>query len=185
MNRLITDDIKEILIPEDKIMARVGELADMINKDYAGKNPVLISILKGSVIFMADLLRRLEIPCSIDFIAVSSYAGGTESSGIVRLMMDLRDSVEDRHVLLIEDIVDTGLTISYLRNNISTRNPRSFKVCTMLFKPDSFEQDEKLDYVGFEVPNKFVVGYGLDYNEQYRNLPYIGVLSPKIYRKKI
>ena len=134
---------------------------------------------------MADILRRLQIQCSIDFIAVSSYEGDTESSGIVRLIMDLRDSIEDRHVLLIEDIVDTGLTISYLRNNLLTRNPKSFKVCTMLFKPDSLETSQELDYVGFEIPNKFVVGYGLDYMERYRNLPYVAVLNPEVYREKI
>ncbi len=180
----IKNDINNILVTEEQIASKIADLGRVINTDYKDKTPVLISILKGSVVFLADILKVIDIECSIDFIAVSSYYGGTESSGVVRLIMDLKESIEDRHVLLIEDIVDTGLTISYLKKNLMTRNPKSFKICTLLYKPDSDEKNIDIDYIGFEIPNKFVVGYGLDYMERYRNLPYIGVLKPEIYRKK-
>lgn len=179
----IRKDISNILVTEDQIKNKIRELGERINKDYYGKNPVLISILKGSVVFLADILKVLDIKCSIDFIAVSSYEGGTASSGVVRLIMDLRESIEGRHVLLIEDIVDTGLTVSYLRDNLLTRKPESFKICTLLSKLRSCDTKIDIDYVGFEIPDKFVVGYGLDYMEKYRNLPYVAVLNPEVYRK--
>ena len=180
----ITDDINEILLSEEVIQKKVYELGQQINADYADKNPVLISILKGSVVFLADLMKVLDIKCSFDFIAVSSYEGDTESSGVVRLIMDLRESIEDRHVLMIEDIVDTGLTMDYLKENFKTRHPKSLKICSFLTKPENNEINIDVDYTGFEIPNKFVVGYGMDYNEQYRNLPYVGVLKPEVYRTK-
>lgn len=178
----LVNDIQEILIPKETIEEKVKELALQITKDYKGKDPILISILKGSVVFLADLVRNLDVRCSIDFIALSSYSR-TESSGIVRLIMDLRESIEGRNVLLIEDIVDTGLTMAYLKNNLFTRKPKSFKLCTFLSKPSNREIDIDIDYLGFEIPNKFVVGYGLDFMEEYRNLPYVAILKPEIYRK--
>lgn len=180
----IKDDISEILISEDRIKNKVGELGKKINRDYCRKSPVLVAILKGSIIFLSDIMRFLDISCSLDFIAVSSYAGDTESSGVVRLIMDLRESIEDRHVLLIEDIVDTGLTAAYLKDNLLTRRPKSFKICTLLSKPDNRRVKIDIDYVGFEIPNRFVVGYGLDYMEEYRNLPYVALLKPEVYRKR-
>ncbi len=179
----IRKDIRNILITEDQIKNKIRELGERINNDYHGKNPVLISILKGSVVFLADILKVLDIKCSIDFIAVSSYKDGTASSGVVRLIMDLRESIEGRHVLLIEDIVDTGLTVSYLRDNLLTRKPKSFKICALLSKLRSCDTKIDIDYVGFKIPDKFVVGYGLDYMEKYRNLPYVAILNPEVYRK--
>lgn len=181
---LIKNDINKILISEDRLKDKVRELGEKINIDYSDKNPVLIAILKGSVVFLADILRFLDISCSLDFIAVSSYGCDTESSGVVRLIMDLRESIEGRHVLLIEDIVDTGLTAAYLRDNLLTRRPRSFKICTLLSKPENRKVRIDIDYMGFEIPNKFVVGYGLDYMEKYRNLPFVAVLKPEVYRRK-
>jgi hypoxanthine phosphoribosyltransferase len=180
----IRKDLSTILVSEEQIKSRMKELGEQLNRDYKDKNPVLISILKGSVVFMADLLKVLDFKCSIDFIAVSSYGGETESSGVVRMIMDVRESIEDRHVLLVEDIVDTGLTVSYLKDNFLTRKPKSFKICTLLSKPENRKIEIDIDYMGFEIPNKFVVGYGLDYMEQYRNLPFVGVLNPEVYRNK-
>jgi len=176
-------DILEVLISEKKLAKKVKELAKEINNDFRGKNPVLISILKGSVVFLSDLLKNIDIKCSVDFIAVSSYGGDIETSGVVKLIMDLRESIEGRNVLIIEDIVDTGLTIDYLRSNLLTRKPDSLKICSLLLKPEKMKIDIGFDYIGFEIPDKFVVGYGLDYREKYRNLPFIGTLKPEIYRK--
>lgn len=182
MTDSIKNDIAEILISEEEIKKKVKEIADKISADYNGKHPVLVSILKGSIVFLSDLLKNIDINCSIDFIAVSSYSGDMESSGVVKLIMDLRESIEGRHVLLIEDIVDTGLTMAYLRDNLLTRKPRSFKICTLLSKPCNRQIHIDSCYVGFEIPDKFVVGYGLDYRERYRNLPFIATLKPEIYR---
>ncbi|MFH1414532.1 MAG: hypoxanthine phosphoribosyltransferase [Elusimicrobiota bacterium] len=182
--KTIKDDIQEILVSEDEIRSKIADMGKQISEEYRDKDPVLISILKGSIVFLADLMKVLDTGCSVDFVAVSSYAGETESSGIVRMIMDLRESIEDRHVLLVEDIVDTGLTISYLKENMLTRKPKSFKICTLLYKPVNPGLRSELDYVGFEIPNKFVVGYGLDYMERYRNLPYVGVLKPEVYRNR-
>ncbi|MFC2061424.1 hypoxanthine phosphoribosyltransferase [Elusimicrobiota bacterium] len=183
MSKNIQDDILEVLITNDQIMEKIKELGEMINKDYINKDTVLVSILKGSVVFLSDLLKIIKIPCSIDFIAVSSYGGNTESSGVVKLIMDLRESIQEKDVLLVEDIVDTGITMEYLKENLLTRHPKSFKICSLLSKVKEKKIDIDIDYVGFEIPDKFVVGYGLDYDELYRNLPYIGTLKPEIYRK--
>ncbi len=179
----IHQDIEKVLIDSETINKKIKELGEKISCDYKGKNPVLIAILKGSVILLSDLLKAIDINCSIDFIEVSSYGENTESSGVVKLVMDLRESIENRHVLLIEDIVDTGLTMEYLRENLLTRHPASFKICSLLSKPDRRRVSIDLDYCGFEIPDDFVVGYGLDYNEKYRNLDYIGTLKKRIYKK--
>lgn len=179
----INQDIQEVLLDRDKIQDKVKEIAGKINEDFTGKNPVLISILKGSVVFLSDLLKYIDIESSIDFIAVSSYGGDTESSGVVKLVMDLRESIEDRHVIVVEDIIDTGLTMAYLRDNFLTRKPASFNICSLLYKPENNEVNIDVDYMGFKIPDKFVVGYGLDYQEKYRNLPYLGTLKPEIYRE--
>jgi len=177
-----SSDIEEVLINEKQIQEKIAAMADVISKDYSGKRVVLVSILKGSVVFLSDLCRRLTIPCAIDFMAVSSYVG-SESSGVVRVTMDLRENPEGKDILLVEDIVDTGLTLTYLKENLMTRNVHSLKVCALLDKPKSHKVDVKVDYLGFKIPNRFVVGYGLDYGERYRNLPYIGVLKEDVYKK--
>ncbi len=177
-------DIKEILLTEKQIHKRVGELASEINRYYKGKEPVLVPVLKGAVVFMCDLMRQLTMYHVVDFIGVSSYADSTESSGVVRILMDLRESIVDRDVLIVEDIVDTGLTLSYLKRNLLTRKPRSLKICVLLDKKECRKKNIKIDYTGFVIPDKFCVGYGLDYSQFYRNLPYIGVLRPEIYRRK-
>lgn len=183
MHSWIKNDISEVLVSEEQINNKVREMGQWICSDYKDKNPVLISILKGSVIFMADLMRSLNIKCSIDFMAVSSYRGNTETSGVVKLVMDLRETIEGRHVLLVEDIVDTGLTTAYLKENLLTRKPTSLKLCALLSKPDNRQVHIDIDYLGFEIPDKFVVGYGLDYREKYRHVPFIATLKPEVYRK--
>lgn len=177
-------DIKEILLTENQIRKKVAELAEKINRDYRRKEPILVSVLKGSVVFMCDLIRQLKIYHVVDFISVSSYADSTKSSGVVRLLMDLRESIVDRDVLIVEDIVDTGLTLAYLKRNFLTRNPRSVKICVLLDKKACRKKNVKIDYAGFVIPDRFCVGYGLDYRQLYRNLPYIGVLRSEIYRSK-
>jgi hypoxanthine phosphoribosyltransferase len=172
----ISADIKKVLISEEQISARVKELGEEISKDYATKNPILIGILKGSLFFLSDLMRAISVDCCVDFMSLASYSG-EKSNGIVRLLLDLRESIEGRDVLIVEDIVDTGLTLSYLENILKTRNPRSLEVCSLLSKPECRKNAVKTKYIGFNVPNEFVVGYGLDLNEKYRNLPYIGVLK--------
>ena len=180
----VRNDIEEILLTEKQIGKKVRELGRRINEDYGDKDPVLIGILKGSVMFLSDLLKEITVKCSVDFIALSSYGDETETSGVVKIIMDLRESIRDRHVLLVEDIVDTGLTMEYLRDNLMTRHPKSFGICTLLSKPDSRQVYVDLKYAGFEIPGRFVVGYGLDYGEFYRNLPYIATLKKEIYRRK-
>ena len=177
-------DIKEILISEAEIKKKVKSLAAALNKDYKGKKPILVSVLKGSVVFLCDLIRELEFSPIIDFIGVSSYADSTESSGVVRLLMDLRESIVGKDVLIIEDIVDTGLTLSYLKRNLLTRKPKSLKICVLLDKKECRLKKIDIDYTGFIIPNKYCVGYGLDYAEIYRHLPYIGVLKSEIYRQQ-
>jgi hypoxanthine phosphoribosyltransferase len=176
-------DISEIIFTDEQIQKRVKELAAEISKDYKDKQLTLVSVLKGSTIFLADLMKNLTIPLSIDFMAVSSYKD-TESSGIVRVIMDLRESPENKNLLIVEDIIDTGLTMNYLCENIRTRKPKSLKFCSLLYKPARKIKTVKIDYLGFEIPDKFVVGYGMDFNELYRNLPYIGILKPEVYRRK-
>jgi hypoxanthine phosphoribosyltransferase len=176
-------DIKEVLISEDQIRAKVDELAAHISRDYRGKNPVLVGVLNGAFVFLADLVRRLEPAAAgtIDFVAWSSYGKDTSSSGVFRIMKDLETNVESRHVLIVEDIIDTGLTLHYLLDTIRTRRPASVKVVALLDKPSRRRIEAKADYLGFQVPDAFVVGYGLDFAQQYRNLPFIGILKPEIY----
>ncbi len=172
--------VGEILIGEDELRARVRELGEEVSGDYAGRDLLLIGVLKGAVFFLADLMRHLTVPCEIDFMAISSYGASTDSSGIVRILKDLDINIEDRHVLIVEDIIDSGLTLSYLMRNLESRRPASLEVCCLLTKPERREIDVRVRYVGFEIPNKFVIGYGLDFAERYRNLPYVGVLHPEL-----
>lgn len=168
-------DIERVLLEEDVIRARIKELARELSSDYAGRKPVLIGILKGSVPFMADLMRAMTEDHTVDFMCLSSYSGNA-STGVVRLILDLRESISDRDVLIVEDIIDTGLTLGYLRQNLLTRQPRTLELVTLLDKPECRKVTISPKYCGFKIPNEFVVGYGLDYNEAYRHLPYIGVL---------
>ena len=178
----LENDIAKILITREQLEARIAELGTAISRDYAGKDLLLVCILKGGVLFLTDLIRAVEIPHAIDFMAISSYGGArTESSGVVRILMDLNSNIENRNVLIVEDIIDTGRTLQYITDNLRTRNPCSLKICTLLNKPSRREVKVTLDYVGFDIPNEFVVGYGLDYNEFYRNLPFVGVLKPELY----
>ena len=169
--------IGEVLIGTEDLERRVNELGAEISRDYAGSDLVLIGILKGAVLFIADLMRSLTVPCEVDFIAVSSYGSATDSSGVVRILKDLETSIEDRNVLIVEDIIDSGLTLHYLVKNLSVRGPRSLEVCSLLTKPERRRVDLPIRYVGFEIPNRFVIGYGLDYEQRYRNLQYIAVLA--------
>jgi hypoxanthine phosphoribosyltransferase len=169
--------VGEILIDGEALSARVAELGAEVSADYADRDLLLIGVLKGAVFFMADLMRHLTVPCEVDFMAISSYGAATDSSGIVRILKDLDVSIDGRHVLVVEDIIDSGLTLSYLMRNLESREPTSLEVCALLTKPSRREIDVPVRYVGFEIPNKFVVGYGLDFGERYRNLPYVGVLS--------
>ncbi|HEY3316362.1 MAG TPA: hypoxanthine phosphoribosyltransferase [Bacillota bacterium] len=174
-------DLKEILIPADRIQDRITELGRQIAAEYAGKNLFMVAILKGAAIFLADLARHIDIPATFDFMAVSSYGAATKSSGAVRIIKDIDQPMDGRDVLIVEDIVDTGLTLNYLTENFRARNPKSLKVCTLLDKKERRQVPVRVDYCGFSIPNEFVVGYGLDYREFYRNLPMIGVLKPEVY----
>ncbi|MCR4432242.1 MAG: hypoxanthine phosphoribosyltransferase [Tepidanaerobacteraceae bacterium] len=179
------NDIEKILISEDQIKKRLKELGEKITADYNGKDKfLLVGVLKGAVIFMSDLIRQIELPLQVDFMAVSSYGASTESSGVVRILKDLEENVEGKNLLIVEDIIDSGLTLSYMYSILKSRKPASIKICTLLDKPSRRRVDIKVDYLGFEIPDYFVVGYGLDYNEKYRNLPYICVLKPEIYQCK-
>jgi hypoxanthine phosphoribosyltransferase len=169
--------VGEILVQPDELEHRVSELAEQISKDYAGKHVLLIGVLKGAVFFLADLMRKMDVDCEVDFMAVSSYGSSTDSSGVVRILKDLDASIEGRHVLIVEDIVDSGLTLSYLFRMLGGRSPASLEVCALLTKPDRREVDMPIRYVGFEIPNRFAIGYGLDHAERYRNLPYVAVLN--------
>jgi hypoxanthine phosphoribosyltransferase len=169
--------IGEILIDEETLAARVAELGGEVSADYEGRDLLLIGVLKGAVFFMADLMRHLTVACEVDFMAISSYGDATDSSGIVRILKDLDINIEGRDVLVVEDIIDSGLTLSYLMRNLESREPATLEVCALLTKPSRREIDVRVRYVGFEIPNKFVVGYGLDFAERYRNLPYVGVLD--------
>ncbi len=175
------DDIEVTLIPEPELQARIDQLARAIETDYAGKNLLLIGILRGAIMFMTDLARRLNLPVEMDFMAISSYGDATESSGVVRILKDLDESIEGRNVLIVEDIIDTGLTLKYLMENLQRRHPASVAVCALLDKEKDREKIIEAAYVGFKIPDRFVVGYGLDYAQKYRNLPYIGVLKPSVY----
>jgi hypoxanthine phosphoribosyltransferase len=175
------DDIAEVLVEADAIARRVAELAARIATDYDGKDPVFVSILKGALPFLADLMRQVPIRLSLDFLEVSSYGSSTESSGVVRILKDLAQPIEDRHVLVVEDILDTGFTLRYVLEHLQQQKPASLRLCTLLDKPARRIVPIEIDYRGFEIPDRFVVGYGLDYGERYRNLPFIGVLKPEVY----
>ena len=178
------DDIKEVYFTEEQLRDKVRELGARITEDYRGKNPLIVSVLKGSYIFMADLTRAIDTPCNVDFMVVSSYGGSnTSSSGLVKIIKDLDGDLSGKDVLIVEDILDTGVTLSKLVPMLKMRNPNSVKICTILDKPSRRKADIAPDYEGFAVPDEFVVGYGLDYDEKYRNLPYIGVLKPSVYEK--
>jgi hypoxanthine phosphoribosyltransferase len=169
--------VGEILVQPDDLSRRVRELGAQITADYAGRDLLLVGVLKGAVFFLSDLMRHIAVPCEVDFMAVASYGSSTDSSGVVRILKDLDVALEDRHVLIVEDIVDSGLTLQYLLRNLGARNPASIEVCALLTKPERREVELEPRYVGFEIPNRFVVGYGLDYAERYRNLPYVAVLE--------
>jgi len=176
----LTHGVGEILIEEDALRNRIRELGEEISADYAGRDLLLIGVLKGAVFFMADLMRRLTVACEVDFMAISSYGASTDSSGVVRILKDLDINIEGRDVLVVEDIIDSGLTLSYLIRNLEAREPASLEVCALLTKPERREIDVPVRYVGFEIPNRFVIGYGLDFAERYRNLPYVAVLHPDL-----
>lgn len=177
INKETEKNVKETLIDEKTISEIVKRLGQQINNDYEDKDLIVVGILKGAIIFLSDLIRELEVSLTLDFIAVSSYGAATESSGIVRFLKDLETCIEDKHVLIVEDIVDTGLTFNYILENLRTRKPASIKTCTLLDKPSRREVEVQIDYKGLEIPDEFVVGYGLDYSEYYRNLPYIAVIK--------
>jgi hypoxanthine phosphoribosyltransferase len=177
----IHEDVEEILLTGDEIAARVSDLGKQLAADYAGRTPVLVSVLKGSIVFLADLIRAMDVPLNVDLMEVSSYGSATESSGQVRILKDLSSSIEGRDVIVVEDIIDTGLTLNYLLRYLSERHPASVRVCCLLDKPARRLAEIEIDYRGFTIPDRFVIGYGLDYDERYRNLPYVGVLRPSIY----
>jgi hypoxanthine phosphoribosyltransferase len=177
----IHDDVEEILLDSTTVADRVAELGAQLTADYAGRDPVLVSVLKGSLIFLSDLIRAMEVPVSIDLMEVSSYGAGTETSGQVRILKDLSGSIEGRHVIVVEDIIDTGLTLNYLLKYLADKGPASVSIVCLLDKPARRLAEIPIDYRGFTIPDRFVIGYGLDYDERYRNLPYIGVLKPSVY----
>jgi len=177
----VEENIGKVLITKEELQRRIVEMGEEITRDYRDSKLLILGILKGAVPFMADLIREIKVPLSYDFMAVSSYGASTQSSGVVRILKDLERSVEDEHILIVEDIVDTGLTLKYLKENLSNRKPLSIKVATLLDKPSRRKVSVVPDYNGFTIPDEFVVGYGLDFNEYYRNLPYIGVLKPEAY----
>ncbi len=181
VSMVLHENIERILIDEATIQQRVKDLGEVINQTYAGKELLLISVLKGSLMFMADLMRSIDIPHEVDFMAISSYGAGITSSGVVRILKDLNFPIEGRNIVIVEDIIDSGRTLSYLSRILHERNPATIRVMTLLDKPERREVEIDVDWVGFAIPNHFVVGYGLDYNEKYRNLPYIGVLKSCVY----
>ena len=169
-----------MLIDEERLRSRVAELGEEVSADYAGRDLLLIGVLKSAVFFMADLMRHLTVTCEADFMAISSYGAATDSSGVVRILKDLDMAIENRHVLVVEDIIDSGLTLSYLMRNLESREPATLEVCALMTKPERREIEVPVRYVGFEIPNRFVIGYGLDFAERYRNLPYVGVLADEL-----
>jgi hypoxanthine phosphoribosyltransferase len=172
--------VGEVLIEEGDLQRRIAELGRELSADYAGRDLLLVGVLKGAVFFMADLMRHITVPCEVDFMAISSYGAATDSSGIVRILKDLDLNIEGRDVLVVEDIIDSGLTLSYLMRNLEAREPATLEICALLTKPERREIEVPVRYVGFEIPNRFVIGYGLDFGERYRNLPYVGVLDPSL-----
>lgn len=175
------NDILKVLISKDELEAKVKELGQMITRDYKGKDLMVVGVLKGCVLFLSDLIREIDLPLTMDFMVVSSYGSSTKSSGVVRIIKDLEKDIAGKDVLIVEDIVDTGLTLNYLIDYLKSRNANSVKICTLLEKPDRRKVEVDLEYVGFHIPDEFVVGYGLDYAEVYRNLPFVCVLKPEIY----
>jgi hypoxanthine phosphoribosyltransferase len=174
-------DVSHIILSEDEVRAKVRELGGLISRDYAGESVLMIAVLRGAFLFVGDLIREVTIPVEIDFMAVSSYGSSTKSSGVVRILKDLDEIIEGRNILVVEDILDTGLTLKYLLKNLASRKPKTLEVCTLLSKEGKQRVPIDCKYVGFDIPDEFVVGYGLDYAERYRNLPYIGVLKPSVY----
>ena len=179
----MNDDILRVLYSEEELEAKCAELGAQISKDYEGKNLLLVSVLKGAVVFMTDLMRHITVPCSIDFMVVSSYGGGVKTSGVVKIVKDLDADLAGKDLLIVEDILDTGMTLHYLKQLLQDRNPNSIRIATLLDKPERRRAAVRADYVGYQVPDEFVVGYGLDYDEKYRNLPYVGILKPEVYKK--
>jgi len=175
----VLEDIQEVLFSENELAVRVKELGMQLTRDYAGQEILMIGVLRGAIIFMADLARAIQLPVAFDFMAVSSYGASTTSTGVVRILKDLDEAVEGKHVLIVEDIIDSGLTLNYLLENLKSRNPQSIKICTLLNKPERRKSNVPVDYNGFIIPDHFVVGYGLDYAGKYRNLPFIGILKRK------
>ena len=175
------DDVEEVLLDSQTVAGRVAELGAQLAADYAGRDPVLVSVLKGAMVFLADLMRAMDLPTSIDFMEVSSYGAATESSGQVRILKDLSRPIEGRDIIVVEDIIDTGLTLNYLLGYLADRQPASISICCLLDKPARRLAEIPIDYIGFTIPDRFVIGYGLDFDERYRNLPYIGVLKPSVY----
>lgn len=180
----VYDDIEEILLTQQQLQGKVSEIADRINLDYMNKKPLIVSVLKGSFVFMADLIRKITIPCTVDFMSVSSYGKHLKTSGEVKIIKDLDEKIEGRNLIVVEDILDSGLTLNYILDILRAREPESIALCALLDKPERRMADVSVDYSGFIIPDKFVVGYGLDYAEEYRNLPYVGVLKPEIYNGK-
>ena len=179
----MNDDILRVLYSEEELEAKCAELGAQISKDYEGKNLLLVSVLKGAVVFMTDLMRHITVPCSIDFMVVSSYGSGVKTSGVVKIVKDLDADLAGKDLLIVEDILDTGMTLHYLKQLLEDRNPNSIRIATLLDKPERRRAAVRADYVGYQVPDEFVVGYGLDYDEKYRNLPYVGILKPEVYNK--
>lgn len=175
------DDILKVLLSEEQLKAKCAEMGARITRDYQGKNLLLVTVLKGAVVYLADLMRCIDLPCAIDFMVVSSYGSGVKTSGVVKIVKDLDQDLSGRDILIVEDILDSGMTLSYLKGLLQSRRPASIRIATLLDKPSRRKVDLQADYVGYEVPDEFVVGYGLDYDEQYRNLPYVGVLKPEVY----
>lgn len=182
---IFDNDIQEVLFSEEQLKNRVREIAQQITADYQGKEIMLISVLRGSFVFMADLCRAIDLPCTLDFMAVSSYGKGTKSSGQVQITKDLSEDITDRHIIVVEDILDSGNTLSYLLKLLQARHPASIRLCTLLDKPSRRTKPVEADYTGFSVDDLFVVGYGLDFAEKYRNLPYIGILKPCVYEEEL
>jgi len=181
MARILQNDIQEVLLSEEQIKNRVAELGKLITEEYKGEEVIFVGVLKGCYVFMADLLRNVDLYCDMDFMAVSSYGNGTTTTGAVKITKDLNKDIEGKHLIIVEDILDSGVTLSYLKGYLANRKPASIKIVTLLDKPERRKADIKADYFGFTVPDAFVVGYGLDYAERYRNLPYIGILKPEVY----
>ncbi len=175
------EDVLRVLLSEEEIHAKVKEMGKKITEDYKNSNLMLVTVLKGAVVFLADIMREIDVPAEIDFMVVSSYGSGVKSSGVVKIVKDLDVPLEGKDILIVEDILDSGLTLSYIKELLASRGPRSIKIATLLDKPSRRKVDLQADYVGFSVPDEFVIGYGLDYDEKYRNLPYIGILKPEVY----